>query len=226
MDQESTSALPSSRDEVVYYPRNAIRIEVTGLKPDSTPEMLRDHFSKQGTVLDAYIPRIRDSDKNRNYGFVVMLTDGLKLSSHDQVINNHAVKLSTRCLQTPPNDTILYAASEALTSNILNEFDLRDFFSRFGTVKDVVKGRNRHFAFVIFDAEKSLEDSTREFNVNFRFLCFNLFTFSFSEEPSYEIKGHTFTVQKSRWSPDSGILSSFMKGPSKPASFQSWRSGK
>lgn len=169
MNQESTSALVSSRGKYVEYPKGGIRLRVINLHPDTTVEMLKEHFSKFGTVIDAYIPKLVGSDKIKDYGYIVMFQKDVKFGFFRQVINNQAVDVSEDFLVVPEKETILFVSSYAIGHDDLKKSDLKIFFSQFGAVESVTKIQShregppfRPFAFIHFYSESSLENAIRK----------------------------------------------------------------
>ncbi|GFS90375.1 heterogeneous nuclear ribonucleoprotein 27C [Nephila pilipes] len=150
------------------------KIFVGGLSWETTQEKLQEYFSRYGDVVDCVVMKNNETGKSRGFGFVTFKDISCVakvLSSGPHEVDGRTIDpkvCSSRDTQQgkkagqypkvflgglPPNTT---------------ETDLRSFFSRYGTVIEVVlmydqeKKKSRGFGFLSFETEDSVKQVCAE----------------------------------------------------------------
>ncbi|XP_017141266.1 ribonucleoprotein RB97D [Drosophila miranda] len=148
------------------------KIFIGGLPTQTTPETLREFFSKFGAVADAVVMRDPVSNHSRGFGFVTFVDPG----SVEKVQSNRPHIIDCKTVETkhalprldfnkPPG------MGNGQTNKIFlgglkdchDEPMIRDYFSKFGTVMSVKvlidkeTGRKRGFGFLEFENIDSAE---------------------------------------------------------------------
>lgn len=161
---------------------------ISHLTANTTTEMLKKHFSKYGTVLDAYIPTVYGTGASKGFGYIVVPSKDLRLLNQKHMIDGVGVIISVEgvAASSLKTNTLLVSAGPQIMK-VITENDLNKFFSRFGKISSVRKFSDpltkepSHYAFVeyisIASAEKALKNM------------------------AYIIKGHVVCVTKSRHEP-------------------------
>ncbi|GER56327.1 RNA-binding (RRM/RBD/RNP motifs) family protein [Striga asiatica] len=157
------------------------KLFIGGISWETNEERLREHFDAFGEVLEAVIMRDRVTGRARGFGFVVFsdasvaervarerhVIDGRTVEAkkavprddHQTLIKNNSSSSSLGSLS--PNRTKKIFVG-GLPSTI-TETDFKKYFSRFGTIIDVVvmydhnTQRPRGFGFITYDSEESVD---------------------------------------------------------------------
>jgi len=145
------------------------KLFVGGLNINTTTEGLRKFYEQFGTVIDAIVMRDPSSQRSRCFGFVTFETveavDAAQ-AARPHIVDDKQVD-SKRAIpkeDTAPESRV--ACNKIFVGGIrrdISEGDLRDYFSQFGGVTEVllVKDRatntSRGFGFVTFDDTDSVD---------------------------------------------------------------------
>ncbi|XP_061094446.1 DAZ-associated protein 1 isoform X1 [Conger conger] len=159
------------------------KLFVGGLDWSTTQETLRNYFSQYGEVVDCVIMKDKTTNQSRGFGFVKFKDPNcvrtvLETKPHNLDGRNIDPKPCTpRGMQpekTRSKDGWKGSKSDSNKSKKIfvggiphncGEPELRDYFSRFGVVTEVVmiydaeKQRPRGFGFITFEAEQSVDQA-------------------------------------------------------------------
>lgn len=152
--------------------------------------MLKKHFSKYGTVIDAYIPTVYGTAASKGFGYIVVPSKDLRMLNQKHMIDGVGVTISVEGTAAPSlkTNTLLVSAGPQVMKTI-TESDLTKFFSRFGKISSVRKFSDpqthtpSHYAFVEYTSSASVDKALK-----------NL---------AYIIKGHVVCITKARHEPHS-----------------------
>ncbi|XP_068200303.1 heterogeneous nuclear ribonucleoprotein 27C-like isoform X3 [Palaemon carinicauda] len=151
---------------------------VGGLSWETTQETLQRYFGQYGEVIDCVVMKNSDTGRSRGFGFVTFADPNkvdvvLKSGPHEldgRTIDPKAC--NPRSMQKQKkNGNWPKVFLGGLPSN-LTETDLRNFFSRFGAVMEVVimfdqeKKKSRGFGFLSFETEEAVDRAVAEHFVN------------------------------------------------------------
>ncbi|CAK9176163.1 unnamed protein product [Ilex paraguariensis] len=144
------------------------KIFIGGLARETTPAQFVKHFGKYGEITDSVIMKDRTTGQPRGFGFITYADSSVvdKVIEDTHIINDKQVEIK----RTIPRGTI--GSKDFKTKKIfvggipttVTEDELKDFFSKYGEVKDhqIMRdhstNRSRGFAFVTFDMEQSVDD--------------------------------------------------------------------
>ncbi|XP_076465866.1 heterogeneous nuclear ribonucleoprotein 27C-like isoform X2 [Babylonia areolata] len=161
------------------------KIFVGGLSWDTDQDSLQGYFSQFGEITDCIVMKNPQTGKSRGFGFVSFKdpsTVQVILSSKNHVIDGRTVdaKACNARGTTPKMQNKFGGGMTGRTTKIfigglpnnVGEDTIRDCFSRFGSVTEVVimydheKGRSRGFGFLTFDNEDSVEQACAEHYVD------------------------------------------------------------
>ncbi|KAK8394744.1 hypothetical protein O3P69_005910 [Scylla paramamosain] len=151
---------------------------VGGLSWETTQESLQRYFGQYGEVIDCVVMKNNETGRSRGFGFVTF-ADPNKV---DAVLKNGPHELDGRTIDPKAcnprsmqkqkrNGNWPKVFLGGLPSN-LTETDLRNFFSRFGGVMEVVimfdqeKKKSRGFGFLSFETEEAVDRAVAEHFVN------------------------------------------------------------
>ncbi|XP_069159141.1 heterogeneous nuclear ribonucleoprotein 27C isoform X5 [Procambarus clarkii] len=151
---------------------------VGGLSWETTQESLQRYFGQYGEVIDCVVMKNSETGRSRGFGFVTF-ADPNKV---DSVLKNGPHELDGRTIDPKAcnprsmqkqkrNGNWPKVFLGGLPSN-LTETDLRNFFSRFGGVMEVVimfdqeKKKSRGFGFLSFETEEAVDRAVAEHFVN------------------------------------------------------------
>ncbi|XP_057332586.1 heterogeneous nuclear ribonucleoprotein 27C isoform X2 [Microplitis mediator] len=154
------------------------KLFVGGLSWETTQENLQRYFSRYGEVIDCVVMKNSESGRSRGFGFVTF-SDPANVAL---VLQNGPHQLDGRTIDPKPcNPRTLQKPKRSggfpkvflggLPSNV-TETDLRQFFSRFGKVMEVVimydqeKKKSRGFGFLSFEDEEGVDRCVAEHFVN------------------------------------------------------------
>ncbi|KAK4315248.1 hypothetical protein Pmani_013521 [Petrolisthes manimaculis] len=151
---------------------------VGGLSWETTQESLQRYFGQYGEVIDCVVMKNSETGRSRGFGFVTFADPNkvdsvLKSGPHEldgRTIDPKAC--NPRSMQKQKrNGNWPKVFLGGLPSN-LTETDLRNFFSRFGGVMEVVimfdqeKKKSRGFGFLSFETEEAVDRAVAEHFVN------------------------------------------------------------
>lgn len=152
---------------------------VGGLSWETTQDTLQRYFSQYGDVVDCVVMKNSDTGRSRGFGFVTFSDPSkvdlvLKSGPHEldgRTIDPKACNPRSQQKQKRQGFNWPKVFLGGLPSN-LTETDLRSFFSRYGTVMEVVimfdqeKKKSRGFGFLSFDSDEAVERAVVEHFVN------------------------------------------------------------
>ncbi|XP_058778627.1 heterogeneous nuclear ribonucleoprotein 1 [Vicia villosa] len=144
------------------------KIFIGGLARETTIAQFIKHFGKYGEITDSVIMKDRKTGQPRGFGFITY-SDPLvvdKVIEDPHVINGKQVEIK----RTIPRGAV--GSKDFRTKKIfvggipsnVTEDEFRDFFTRYGEVKDhqIMRdhstNRSRGFGFVTFDTEEAVDD--------------------------------------------------------------------
>ncbi|XP_057983040.1 heterogeneous nuclear ribonucleoprotein 1 [Malania oleifera] len=144
------------------------KIFIGGLARETTSAQFVKHFGVYGEITDSVIMRDRRTGQPRGFGFVTYADPSVvdTVIEDIHVINGKQVEIK----RTIPKGAI--GSKDFKTKKIfvggipttVTEDEFKDFFSKFGEVKDhqIMRdhssNRSRGFGFVTFDAEQTVDD--------------------------------------------------------------------
>jgi len=164
---------------------------VGGLSWESSQDTLQRYFSQYGDVIDCVVMKNSDTGRSRGFGFVTFSDPSkvdLVLKSGPHELDGRTIDPKTcnprynqidpkacnpRSMQKQKRNGLNWPKVflGGLPSN-LTETDLRNFFSRYGNVMEVVimfdqeKKKSRGFGFLSFDSDEAVERAVVEHFVN------------------------------------------------------------
>ncbi|XP_022875248.1 heterogeneous nuclear ribonucleoprotein 1-like [Olea europaea var. sylvestris] len=164
------------------------KLFVGGISWDTTDEILKEHFSKYGTVISSVIAKDRNTGTPRGFAFIcfsessavelalqdsheilrrmVDVKKAIPRSEQQQSQQQHNRGLS-RDTRTNGRSNDKFRTKKIFVGGLsanLTEEEFRSYFEKFGTITDVVimqdsmTHRPRGFGFITFDLEDSVED--------------------------------------------------------------------
>jgi len=142
------------------------KVFVGGLNYNTTDETLKSYFEQFGELVDSIVMKFPDNGRSRGFGFV----EYASLEEVDKCQAARPHKLDDKTVETKratPRDEASAGTSSHGQSvqklfvggikEEIEEDDMREFFSEFGTITDIVRmkdketGRKKGFGFVEFD---------------------------------------------------------------------------
>lgn len=166
------------------------KIFVGGLSWNTDQDSLQGYFGQFGEITDCIVMKNPQTGKSRGFGFVSFkdpATVDVILSAKSHVVDGRTVDAKAcnarGTLPKPPSRGGSGGGGGGMTGrttkifigglpNNVDEDTIREAFSRFGTVTEVVimfdheKGRSRGFGFLTFDNEDSVEQACSEHYVD------------------------------------------------------------
>ncbi|CAA0836529.1 RNA-binding (RRM/RBD/RNP motifs) family protein [Striga hermonthica] len=157
------------------------KLFIGGICWETNEERLREHFEAFGEVLEAVIMRDRVTGRARGFGFVVFSDSSVaeRVVREKHVIDGRTVEAKKAVPrddhQTPIKNNSSSSSLGSLSPNrtkkifvgglpsTITELDFKKYFSRFGTIIDVVvmydhnTQRPRGFGFITYDSEESVD---------------------------------------------------------------------
>lgn len=143
---------------------DVLKLQINNLKSTTTNKVLKEYFSKFGTVYDSYIPTFYGTNNSKGFGYVVMMAKEVNFSFLHHTIDGNLVHITEdnpRHLQFKTTTLLVSAGPDKLAK--ISEKDLKDFFSVFGKIKSVRKPNDpatknaSHYAFVEYNSEAPVE---------------------------------------------------------------------
>ncbi|CAN4082403.1 unnamed protein product [Withania somnifera] len=145
------------------------KIFIGGLARETTSAQFVKHFGKYGEIIDSVIMKERRTGQPRGFGFVTYADPSVvdKVIEDDHVINGKQVEIKRTIPRGGGSSSKDFKTKKIFVGGIpttVSEDEFRDFFSKFGEVKehqimrDHSTNRSRGFGFIMFDTEKSVED--------------------------------------------------------------------
>lgn len=144
------------------------KIFIGGLARETTSAQFVKHFGKYGEIIDSVIMKDRRTGQPRGFGFITYADPSVvdKVIQDSHIINGKQVEIK----RTIPKGAI--GSKDFKTKKIfvggiptsVNEDEFKDFFSKFGEVKehqimrDHSSNRSRGFGFITFDSEEAVDD--------------------------------------------------------------------
>uniref|UniRef100_T1JIY3 RRM domain-containing protein n=1 Tax=Strigamia maritima TaxID=126957 RepID=T1JIY3_STRMM len=162
------------------------KLFVGGLSWETTQDTLCRFFTRFGEVIDCVVMKNNETGRSRGFGFVTFKDPGcvqVVLSSGPHSLDGRTIDpkaCNPRSMQKGSGDHKQVQKNKGnnpkiflggLPSNI-TETDLKNFFSKYGSVLEVVimydqeKKRSRGFGFLSFETEDSVEQVCAEHYVN------------------------------------------------------------
>ncbi|XP_035221969.1 heterogeneous nuclear ribonucleoprotein 27C-like isoform X1 [Stegodyphus dumicola] len=150
------------------------KIFVGGLSWETTQEKLQEYFSRYGEVVDCVVMKNNETGRSRGFGFVTFKDVSCVakvLSSGPHEVDGRTIDpkvcSSRDSQQTKKSGQYPKVFLGGLPPNC-TETDIRSFFSRYGTVVEVVlmydqeKKKSRGFGFLSFETEDSVKQVCAE----------------------------------------------------------------
>ncbi|TKY63206.1 Heterogeneous nuclear ribonucleoprotein 1 [Spatholobus suberectus] len=146
------------------------KIFIGGLARETTIAQFIKHFGKYGEITDSVIMKDRKTGQPRGFGFITYadpsVVDGVIEDTH--IINGKQVEIK----RTIPRGAVGSNSKDFRTKKIfvggipstVTEDEFRDFFTRYGEVKDhqIMRdhstNRSRGFGFITYDSEEAVDD--------------------------------------------------------------------
>ncbi|XP_014514633.1 glycine-rich RNA-binding protein 3, mitochondrial isoform X1 [Vigna radiata var. radiata] len=144
------------------------KIFIGGLARETTIAQFIKHFGKYGEITDSVIMKDRKTGQPRGFGFITYADPSVvdKVIEDPHVINGKQVEIK----RTIPRGAV--GSKDFRTKKIfvggipsnVTEDEFRDFFTRYGEVKDhqIMRdhstNRSRGFGFITFDSEEAVDD--------------------------------------------------------------------
>eukprot|EP00096_Caligus_rogercresseyi_P004998 TRINITY_DN1977_c0_g1_i1.p1 TRINITY_DN1977_c0_g1~~TRINITY_DN1977_c0_g1_i1.p1 ORF type:complete len:437 (+),score=124.52 TRINITY_DN1977_c0_g1_i1:356-1666(+) len=154
------------------------KLFVGGLSWDTTQETLLRYFGRFGEVIDCVVMKNAESGRSRGFGFVTFSDPGnieAVLSSCPHTLDGRTIDpkaCNPRSMQKPKKTNFFPKVFlGGLPSNI-TETDLRNFFSRYGEVCEIIimydqeKKKSRGFGFLSFSDDQAVNRACAEHFVN------------------------------------------------------------
>nr|KYP54855.1 hypothetical protein KK1_001055 [Cajanus cajan] len=161
-------------DNVLRFGSNRTRpiicrkIFIGGLARETTMDQFIKHFGKYGEITDSVIMKDRKTGQPRGFGFITYADPSVvdKVIEDPHIINGKQVEIK----RTIPRGAV--GSKDFRTKKIfvggipsnVTEDEFRDFFTRYGEVKDhqIMRdhstNRSRGFGFITFDTEEAVDD--------------------------------------------------------------------
>ncbi|XP_006659294.1 heterogeneous nuclear ribonucleoprotein 1 [Oryza brachyantha] len=144
------------------------KIFIGGLPKDTTMGTFKEYFGKYGEIVDAVIMKDRFTQKPRGFGFITFADPAVvdRVIEDNHVINGKEVEIKRTIPKgaAPLKDFKTKKIFVGGLPSALKEDEFKEFFSRFGKVleheiiRDHSTNRSRGFGFVVFDAEKTVDE--------------------------------------------------------------------
>ncbi|KAL5172117.1 Heterogeneous nuclear ribonucleoprotein 1 [Glycine soja] len=146
------------------------KIFIGGLARETTIAQFIKHFGKYGEITDSVIMKDRKTGQPRGFGFITYadpsVVDTVIEDTH--IINGKQVEIK----RTIPRGAVGSNSKDFRTKKIfvggipstVTEDEFRDFFTRYGEVKDhqIMRdhstNRSRGFGFITYDSEEAVDD--------------------------------------------------------------------
>ncbi|XP_052165601.1 uncharacterized protein LOC127782450 [Oryza glaberrima] len=144
------------------------KIFIGGLPKDTTMGTFKEYFEKYGEIVDAVIMKDRFTQKPRGFGFITFADPAVvdRVIEDNHVINGKEVEIKRTIPKgaAPLKDFKTKKIFVGGLPSALKEDEFKEFFSKFGKVveheiiRDHSTNRSRGFGFVVFDAEKTVDE--------------------------------------------------------------------
>lgn len=165
-----TVAAPTQPQSPTKATVNVTKLLIGNLKSTTTTETMKKHFTKFGTVLDAYIPTVYGTGGSKGFGYIVMPTADITFCHQKHIIDGVCAKISKEVVNDKSfkSSTLLVSAGPPIMKTI-SESDLKKFFSRFGKISSVrkfndpVTKKPSHYAFVQYASTEPVDKALGKF---------------------------------------------------------------
>ncbi|CAD5215434.1 unnamed protein product [Bursaphelenchus okinawaensis] len=186
-------------DPLLQFPASDIKVDpsslynvfVGDLGQDVDNNTLNNAFKKFGQIAEAKVIRDAQSMKSRGYGFVTFWRQDDAQKAIDEmngtilgkraIRTNWATRKNNENKRTTTYEEVLNACDGENTSVYLgnigpevSESEVREAFSKFGTIRQIRMFSPKNYAFVVFDTKENAAKAIHEFG-------------------GQELKGHTIT---------------------------------
>ncbi|KAK7265989.1 hypothetical protein RIF29_18626 [Crotalaria pallida] len=144
------------------------KIFIGGLARETTIAQFIKHFGKYGEITDSVIMKDRKTGQPRGFGFITYADPSVvdKVIEDTHVINGKQVEIK-RTIPRGAGGSKDFRTKKIFVGGIpstVTEDEFRDFFTRYGEVKDhqIMRdhstNRSRGFGFITFDAEEAVDE--------------------------------------------------------------------
>ncbi|ESW12931.1 hypothetical protein PHAVU_008G153800 [Phaseolus vulgaris] len=146
------------------------KIFIGGLARETTIAQFIKHFGKYGEITDSVIMKDRKTGQPRGFGFITYADPSVVdiVIEDTHIINGKQVEIK----RTIPRGAVGSNSKDFRTKKIfvggipstVSEDEFRDFFTRYGEVKDhqIMRdhstNRSRGFGFITYDSEEAVDD--------------------------------------------------------------------
>ncbi|XP_065225272.1 heterogeneous nuclear ribonucleoprotein 27C-like isoform X2 [Planococcus citri] len=150
------------------------KLFIGGLSWETTQEDLQRYFGRFGEVIDCVVMKNSESGRSRGFGFVTFADPAnvdVVLRSGPHVLDSRTIDpkpCNPRSLQRKKNNVNYPKVFLGGLPTTCTETDLRNVFSRFGNVMEVVimydqeKKKSRGFGFLSFETEDAVDRCVME----------------------------------------------------------------
>ncbi|KAG5680109.1 hypothetical protein PVAND_009635 [Polypedilum vanderplanki] len=168
--KDSNEQMPLVKNEIQTtkkYSIDLMRLYCYSLKQTTTEETLYKYFSEFGKVVDVSLPLSKNTAFNRTYAFITFANyKKFPLDHEPHIIDGCHVFVSKLNPTNGPQKTDYLLVNGVL--NNLNGKDLKNYFSKYGTVLKIRKERPRsqnykiRFAYIQFASCDSVETAVKQ----------------------------------------------------------------
>lgn len=169
-----TSPIHQERRSSKKGPSDLNKVFIGGLSYNTDEETLKTYFSKFGTLIDHVIIKNPQTKASKGFGFVQYSEPEMV----DELMRNRPHSIDNRKLdvrRSIPRSKIRNADQNRMVEKLfvggiihdkLSESDLREYFEKFGNVKDIYIPKNKettkpkNFGFITFDDYDSVDKIT------------------------------------------------------------------
>lgn len=168
----------AARKNVKHEDQEEGKLFVGGLSWETTQESLLRYFTRFGDVIDCVVMKNAETGRSRGFGFVTFSDP----NNIDSVIQSCPHNLDGRTIDPKPcNPRSMQKPKKNINwpkvflgglPSSITETDLRNYFSRYGRVTEVVimydqeKKKARGFGFLSFESDTAVDQAVSEHYVN------------------------------------------------------------